>query len=54
MDWIKVVLFICIILQQVEIIYLSRRMTNMENIIAAGIMEKFKILTSKDDEDKNE
>jgi len=43
MSWIKVVLIVCIIIQEIQIIYLRKDIENIHDFIAQGLMDKLKI-----------
>lgn len=43
MDWIKIVLVVCIIIQEIQIIYLRKDIENIHDFIAQGLMDKLKI-----------
>ncbi len=60
MSWIKVVLIVCIIIQEIQIIYLRKDIENIHDFIAQGLMDKLKIsvmnldMFKDDDKDGNE
>ena len=60
MSWIKVVLIVCIIIQEIQIIYLRKDIENINDFIAQGLMDKLKIsvmnldMFKDDDKDGNE
>ena len=43
MDWIKIVLVVCIIIQEIQIIYLRKDIEIINDFIAQGLMDKLKI-----------
>jgi len=43
MDWIKIVLVVCIIIQEIQIIYLRKDIESIHDFIAQGLMDKLKI-----------
>ena len=58
MDWIKIVLVVCIIIQEIQIIYLRKDIEDIHDFIAQGLMDKLKIsvvnLDMFKDDDKDE
>ena len=59
MDWVKIILGICLILQEVQIILLNRRLDTAEDLIVAALADKIKSiavmsLDDKDDEDEGD
>ena len=59
MDWIKIVLVVCIIIQEIQIIYLRKDIEDIHDFIAQGLMDKLKIsvmnldIFKDDNEDKD-
>lgn len=55
MDWIKIVLLICIIIQEVQILFLRRDIIGISDILGAMLSEHAKkvisIVTDKDGDD---
>lgn len=60
MDWVKIVLVVCIIIQEIQIICLRKDIENIHDFIAQGLMDKLKIsvmnldMFKDDDKDKDE
>lgn len=59
MDWVKIILGICLILQEIQIILLNRRLDTAEDLIVAALADKIKSiavmsLDDKDDEDEGD
>ena len=59
MDWIKIVLVVCFIIQEIQIIYLRKDIEDIHDFIAQGLMDKLKIsvmnldMFKDDNEDKD-
>ena len=57
MDWVKIILGICLILQEVQIILLNRRLDTAEDLIVAALADKIKsiaVMSLDDEDDENE
>lgn len=55
MDWVKLILGISLIIQEIQIILINKRLDATEDLIVAALTDKIKSISimSLDDDDKN-
>lgn len=59
MDWVKIILGISLIIQEIQIILINKRLDTTEDLIVAALADKIKSISimsldDKDDEDKGD